>query len=284
MKVYWIFFLQPHPRPDMIDKKVIDGHIIPDRVVFTASAPLEEPFATSAFEDNIKVTVTFFTQGEGKHQRSIHILFLFILLSSFGFIYFINCLSIYYIFFLVYPVFPVTKSNSRLFFTAYVKSNTVVGDSKHSTGVVMAEIVRANIPVKNGVVHLIHRPLMIVDTTVIQFLEVRFIPVLFCILCRIKRFWRKKKKTKCKFIHPQIRKNNPLLVPLIKKKNKRTFSIHIEKYSPLCNRKINLSPDRKWIRIIHFPLFMIKKVLTPKTLFLFFTLFLKLHWNLNEIF
>lgn len=48
-----------------------------------------------------------------------------------------------------------------------------MGDSKHSTGVVMAEIVKANIPVKNGVVHLIHRPLMIVDTTVIQFLEVR---------------------------------------------------------------------------------------------------------------
>lgn len=56
---------------------------------------------------------------------------------------------------------------------AYVKSNTVVGDSKHSTGVVLAEIVRANIPVKNGVVHLIHRPLMVVDTTVKQFLEVR---------------------------------------------------------------------------------------------------------------
>lgn len=36
----------------------------------------------------------------------------------------------------------------------------------------MAEIVRANIPVRNGVIHLIHRPLMIVDTTVMQFLEV----------------------------------------------------------------------------------------------------------------
>lgn len=59
-----------------------------------------------------------------------------------------------------------------IFFLAYVKSNTVVGDSKHSTGVVLAEIVRANIPVKNGVVHLIHRPLMVVDTTVKQFLEV----------------------------------------------------------------------------------------------------------------
>lgn len=55
----------------------------------------------------------------------------------------------------------------------YVKSNTVVGDSKHTTGVVLAEIVMGNIPVKNGVVHLIHRPLMVVDTTVAKFLEVR---------------------------------------------------------------------------------------------------------------
>jgi hypothetical protein len=57
-------------------------------------------------------------------------------------------------------------------FAAYVKSNTVVGDSKHTAGVVLAEIVVANIPVKNGVVHLIHRPLMVVDTTVAKFLEV----------------------------------------------------------------------------------------------------------------
>lgn len=54
-----------------------------------------------------------------------------------------------------------------------MKSNTVIGDAKHTAGVVMAEIVLGNIPVKNGVVHLIHRPLMIVDTTVAKFLEVR---------------------------------------------------------------------------------------------------------------
>ncbi|CAD6233870.1 GSCOCG00007364001-RA-CDS [Cotesia congregata] len=52
----------------------------------------------------------------------------------------------------------------------YVKSNTLVGDATHPTGVVLAEIVKANIPVKNGVVHLIQRPLMVVDTTVQQFL------------------------------------------------------------------------------------------------------------------
>jgi len=56
--------------------------------------------------------------------------------------------------------------------TDYVKSNTVVGDPNHAEGVVLAEIVKANIPVRNGVVHLIHRPLMVVDITVQQFLEV----------------------------------------------------------------------------------------------------------------
>lgn len=57
-------------------------------------------------------------------------------------------------------------------FQVYVKSNTLLGDAKHATGVVLAEIVKANIPVRNGVVHLIHRPLMIIDTTVTQFLQV----------------------------------------------------------------------------------------------------------------
>lgn len=57
-------------------------------------------------------------------------------------------------------------------FSAYVRSNTLNGDANHATGAVLAEIVKANIPVKNGVVHLIQRPLMVVDNTVIQFLEV----------------------------------------------------------------------------------------------------------------
>lgn len=56
----------------MIDKKVIDGHIIPNKVVFTTSAPTEQPFETLAFEDNMKVTITFFTQGEGKRTKSRH--------------------------------------------------------------------------------------------------------------------------------------------------------------------------------------------------------------------
>ncbi|KAF9413777.1 hypothetical protein HW555_008112 [Spodoptera exigua] len=68
---------------------------------------------------------------------------------------------------------PTTRSDliDEKVIDAYVKSNTVAGDAKHARGVVLADIVRANIPVKNGVVHLIQRPLMVVDTTVIDFLK-----------------------------------------------------------------------------------------------------------------
>lgn len=53
-----------------------------------------------------------------------------------------------------------------------MKSNTVIGDEKHPSGVVMAEVIKANIPVRNGVVHLIDRPLMVIDATVQEFVEV----------------------------------------------------------------------------------------------------------------
>ncbi|XP_050311264.1 fasciclin-1 isoform X2 [Anthonomus grandis grandis] len=53
----------------------------------------------------------------------------------------------------------------------YVKSHTLYGDDKHPQGVVLAKIVEANIPVKNGVIHLIHKPLVVVDSTVMQILS-----------------------------------------------------------------------------------------------------------------
>lgn len=56
--------------------------------------------------------------------------------------------------------------------TDYVKSDTLVGDSSHPSASVLAEIVKPNIPVKNGVVHLIQNPLMVVDTTVQEFIQV----------------------------------------------------------------------------------------------------------------
>ncbi|XP_023702117.1 fasciclin-1 isoform X3 [Cryptotermes secundus] len=114
---------KPTPRPEKIDQKVIDGHVIPNHVLFTDATPKDKDYETLAFSDNVRVTISFSTQSNGKT-------------SSY-----------------------------------YVKSNTIVGDPNHIEGVVLAEIVKANIPVRNGVVHLIHRPLMVVDTTVKQFLE-----------------------------------------------------------------------------------------------------------------
>lgn len=114
---------KPTTRSDLIDDKIVDGHVIPHHVLFTHATPDAKEFETLAFGDNVKVIVSFSTTVNGKEEIT------------------------------------------------YVKSNTVAGDAKHARGVVLADIVRANIPVKNGVVHLIHRPLMVVDTTVIDFLK-----------------------------------------------------------------------------------------------------------------
>ncbi|KAM0731398.1 Fasciclin-1 [Formica fusca] len=110
---------KPEPRPQKIDKQVIDGHVLPNEVLFTAPTPDNTEYKTLVFSDNLKVTVSFL------------------------------------------------KAHNKV----YVQSNTLMGDSNHPTGVVLAEIVKANIPVRNGVVHLIQRPLMVVDTTVRDFLE-----------------------------------------------------------------------------------------------------------------
>lgn len=110
---------KPAPRPEKVDRVVIDGHVIPNHVLFTSPTPHNVPYQTLAFTDNVKVTVSFLKQ----HDK------------------------------------------------VYVQSNTMSGDAGHPTGVVLAEIVKANIPVRNGVVHLIQRPLMVVDTTVKDFLE-----------------------------------------------------------------------------------------------------------------
>lgn len=61
---------KPPPRSDLFDARVIDAHVVPDRVIFTAAAPLDEPLETLTFEDNLKVQVTFFTQSEGRHTKS----------------------------------------------------------------------------------------------------------------------------------------------------------------------------------------------------------------------
>nr|KAF7397091.1 hypothetical protein H0235_016628 [Vespula pensylvanica] len=111
---------KPEPRPQKVDHLVIDGHVIPNHILFTVPTPENVYYETLVFSDNLKVTVSFLME----HNK------------------------------------------------VYVKSNTIVGDASHHTGVVLAEIVKPNIPVRNGVIHLIQRPLMVIDSTVKDFLEV----------------------------------------------------------------------------------------------------------------
>lgn len=62
---------------------------------------------------------------------------------------------------------PSLETGSRV----YVQSNTLVGDFHHPRGVVVAQVVKANIPVRNGVIHLIEKPLIVIDIDIVNFLK-----------------------------------------------------------------------------------------------------------------
>ena len=58
-----------------------------------------------------------------------------------------------------------------MIFTDEVTSTTVMGDRNHPREKVKANVVRANIPVANGVVHLIDKPLIIVASPLWDYLQ-----------------------------------------------------------------------------------------------------------------
>ena len=66
-------------------------------------------------------------------------------------------------------VFQKTKEGIAV---PMVESQTVVGNKQHQRGVVKARIVKGNIPVQNGIVHLIDRPLVIMTSTLAQMVDV----------------------------------------------------------------------------------------------------------------
>ena len=53
----------------------------------------------------------------------------------------------------------------------YIQTNTVKYDAGHKVGKVLSRLTLANIPVKNGVVHIIDKPLMLMDMTIRDFLR-----------------------------------------------------------------------------------------------------------------
>lgn len=76
LNLKWIFFskleicFQPPSRPEKIDQKVIDGHVIPHHVLFTSATPQAIDYRTLAFHDMMKVTISFTQQNDGKHSKS----------------------------------------------------------------------------------------------------------------------------------------------------------------------------------------------------------------------
>ncbi|XP_022238852.1 fasciclin-1-like [Limulus polyphemus] len=56
-------------------------------------------------------------------------------------------------------------------YTLFAQSNTLQSDHRHRKGVVLSKIIRSNIPVKNGVIHLIEAPLMFINITILEFLQ-----------------------------------------------------------------------------------------------------------------
>lgn len=111
-------------RVDNVDEKVIDAHVIYNKVLFLNPTSENKIFETAAFSDSVKVVVSF---PSGDNSDGIR--------------------------------------------KRYVRSNTVVGDVNHPAGVVLSEILLPNIPVRNGVIHLIKHPLMVIDKTVQQFID-----------------------------------------------------------------------------------------------------------------
>lgn len=53
----------------------------------------------------------------------------------------------------------------------YVQSNTIKNDAVHKAGRVLSRMILANIPIKNGVMHIIEKPLMLMDMSIRDFLR-----------------------------------------------------------------------------------------------------------------
>lgn len=107
-----------------IDKYVVKGHVIPNRVLFTRTMK-NESFQSAAWDDTVKVELSLANQSDSSGSE----------------------------------------------YTLFAQSHTMSTDPQRQKGFVLAKIIKPNICVKNGVVHLIEKPLMIVDSSILDFLK-----------------------------------------------------------------------------------------------------------------
>jgi hypothetical protein len=132
---------------------VIDGHVIPNHVIFLRPSELKKEYETTALSSSLPVFIEFDrpeTNGDGRCMM----------------IHYDNCNK--------YLNLRTNSLFHSFLLSGVVRSDTRSsdGDALHRKGVVQTEVVRGNIPVSNGVVHLISKPLVLIDLTVYKTLQV----------------------------------------------------------------------------------------------------------------
>lgn len=70
MENIFLLLLQPQTRSNNVNAQVIDGHVIPHHVLFTNPTPSDRNYETLAFNDNLKVYISFQTEEESNGKKS----------------------------------------------------------------------------------------------------------------------------------------------------------------------------------------------------------------------
>ncbi len=152
----------PKIRKELVDARVLEGHIVPHNLLFTNHAPTGEYPSVAWLPNGVQVNVSLQppslqTSNDASilkwEQRFKH---------EDTYVY-----NKYEIEDRPHDPDVVLRVVEK---PVMVRSNTIVGDRIHPRGMVVARILKGNIPVSNGVVHLIDKPLMIVARSLYEYL------------------------------------------------------------------------------------------------------------------
>ena len=148
---------------NLVDASVVESHIVPHRLLFTSQVPTNEYQTVAWTSEGVKVNVSLQPASlqttndpsilnydkQFKNQESF-----------------------------IYNKYEQEDRPDDPQFDpgnfeapVMVRSNTIEGDRVHARGMVVARILKGNIPVSNGVVHLIDKPLMIVARTLFEYIS-----------------------------------------------------------------------------------------------------------------
>lgn len=168
LKSFHLYELLQKIQKDLVDKVVLEGHIVPHKMLFTSHAPTQEyptvAWLPKGIQVNVSLQLTGFQSSSDSSFRNPN-------LDNPGRI--------------SYSSYSVNQDGDETLnqdqqralelqeaSPVVVRSNTIVGDRVHPRGMVVARIVQGNIPVQNGVVHLIDKPLMVVANSLYEYIMV----------------------------------------------------------------------------------------------------------------